>query len=109
VPGGPKWRRWHGSRDVVSVSAASLVSDKVPDGDKGAKATEDSHRISHFRPVTHQPTTGCFARPKERYYLIARYTRTDLGTDCRTLIMNQRPPYRRQVINPVCHVKPKAP
>ena len=44
-----------------------------------------------------QPTSGCFARPKERYYLIARNTRTDLGTDCRTLIMSQRPLYRRQV------------
>jgi hypothetical protein len=61
------------------------------------------------RPARKPRTSGYFARPKERYYLIARYTRTDLGTDCRTLIMSQRPPYRRQVINPVCHVKPKAP
>ena len=61
------------------------------------------------RPARKPRTTGYFARPKERYYLIARYTRTDLGTDCRTLIMSQRPPYRRQVINPVCHVRPEAP
>jgi hypothetical protein len=42
-----------------------------------------------------QQTTGCFARPKERYYLIARTTRQ--GTDCRTLKVLQRPLYRRQV------------
>jgi hypothetical protein len=45
-----------------------------------------------------QPTTGCFARPKERYYLIARNTRQ--GTVCRTLKVLQRPLYRRQVDNP---------
>ena len=56
---------------------------------------EYRRRDLHTDERLSQPTSGCFARPKERYYLIARNTR--LGTDCRTLNDLQRPLYRRQV------------